>query len=86
MQTLANVLNRPIVVAASDYAPALGAAIYAALAAGLYTDANTATRQLASPLEAEYYPQPEAVKQFEPLMERYEELSRFVEEITQLSR
>jgi L-ribulokinase len=36
MQTLANVLNMPIVVAASDQAPALGAAIYAAVAAGIY--------------------------------------------------
>jgi L-ribulokinase len=82
MQTLANVLNRPIVVAASDYAPALGAAIYAAVAAGLYPDVSTATQKLASSLEAEYQPQAEAVRQFEPLMERYDELSKFVEAIT----
>jgi L-ribulokinase len=36
MQTLADVLDMPIKVATSDQAPALGAAIYAAVAAGIY--------------------------------------------------
>src|SRR5690606_24773758 len=43
MQTLANVLNKPIKIAASDQAPALGAAIYAAVAAGIYTDVISAS-------------------------------------------
>src|SRR5690606_11073309 len=38
MQTLANVLNKPIKIAASAQPPALGAAIYAAVSAGIYTD------------------------------------------------
>jgi L-ribulokinase len=79
MQTLANVLNRPIVVAASDQAPALGAAIYAATAAGLYGSVLEASQHLASEFEAEYYPQAEQVAVFENLMGRYEELSAFVE-------
>jgi L-ribulokinase len=82
MQTLANVLNRPIVVASSDYAPALGAAIYAAVAAGLYPDIITASKNLGSSFEAEYYPQADKVAAFEPLMERYDALSGFVETIT----
>lgn len=79
MQTLANVLNRPIIVAASDYAPALGAAIYAATAAGLYGSVLEASQHLASEFEAEYYPQAEQVVVFEKLMGKYEELSGFVE-------
>jgi L-ribulokinase len=82
MQTLANVLNRPIVVATSDYAPALGAAIYAATAAGLYPNVLEASKKLASQFEAEYFPQAEQVAVFEKLMGRYEELSGFVEEQT----
>lgn len=82
MQTLANVLNRPIVVAASDYAPALGAAIYAAVAAGLYPDVITASKSLGSSFEAEYYPQADKVEAFEPLMKRYDALCDFVETIT----
>jgi L-ribulokinase len=82
MQTLANVLNRPIIVAATDYAPALGAAIYAATAAGLYGSVLEASQHLASEFEAEYYPQVEQVVVFERLMGRYEELSGFVERQT----
>lgn len=82
MQTLANVLNRPIIVATSDYAPALGAAIYAAVAAGLYKSVPEASKKLGSPFEAEYYPQAEKVEIFQTLMESYEELSQFVEKIT----
>ena len=83
MQTLANTLNRPIDIAASDYAPALGAAIYAARAAGLYPDVLAASRKLGSKLEASYQPQPESVKAIEPLYRSYEKLADFVEEITQ---
>ena len=79
MQTLANVLNRPIVVASSDYAPALGAAIYAAVAAGLYPDVIAASQQLKSQPEAAYFPQPEAVDQLAPLMAQYDALCAYVE-------
>lgn len=82
MQTLANVLNRPIIVATSDYAPALGAAIYAAVAAGLYPNVLEASKRLASDFEAEYYPQAEQVEIFDSLMDRYEALCAFVEKQT----
>ncbi|MCI5083034.1 MAG: ribulokinase [Saprospiraceae bacterium] len=82
MQTLANVLNRPIIVATSDYAPALGAAIYAATAAGLYSSVLEASQSLASDFEAEYYPQADQVAVFEKLMDKYEVLSAFVEQET----
>ncbi len=80
MQTLANVLNRPIIVAASDQAPAVGAAIYAAVAAGLYPNVIDAIKNLASKFEAEYHPQPEEVEFFVKSMEKYEALGAFVEE------
>jgi L-ribulokinase len=82
MQTLANVLNRPIIVASSDYAPALGAAIYAAVAAGLYDNVLDASAKLASAYEADYQPQPEQVRQLAGLMGQYESLAAFVEEET----
>ncbi len=82
MQTLANVLNRPIVVASSDYAPALGAAIYAAVAAGIYPDVAAAAKQLASEFEAFYTPQPDQVAALSLQAERYDQLSTFVEAVT----
>lgn len=77
MQTLANVLDRPIQVAASDQAPALGAAIYAAVAAGCHPDVPTAARHMGSPVEAEYHPQPGAVAHLQQELEVYEKLGAF---------
>ncbi|PHR93476.1 MAG: ribulokinase [Leeuwenhoekiella sp.] len=79
MQSLANTLNVPIKVAASDQAPALGAAVYAAVAAGIYPDVITASQTLGSDYEAEYQPQPEYLEIFSEQMERYVALSTFVE-------
>lgn len=79
MQTLANVLNMPIKVASSDEAPALGAAVYAAVAAGLYPNVIEASKKLGSDFEAEYHPEPEALDTYAGLMEEYKELGAFVE-------
>jgi len=79
MQTLANVLNMPIKVAASDQAPALGAAIYAAVAAGIYPSVIEASATMGSDFEAEYRPQPETVETYNQLMQSYDDLSDFVE-------
>ncbi|MBZ9629525.1 ribulokinase [Salegentibacter sp. LM13S] len=79
MQTLANVLNMPIKVASSDEAPALGAAVYAAVAAGLYPNVIEASKKLGSDFEAEYQPEPETVEIYAGLMEEYKELGAFVE-------
>jgi L-ribulokinase len=79
MQTLANVLDMPIIVAASDQAPALGAAVYAAVAAGIYPTVQEASRKMGSGFEAEYHPQPEAVQRYRELMEQYQQLAGFAE-------
>lgn len=79
MQTLANVLNRPIVVAASDQAPALGAAIYAAVSAGIYPNVQEASRKMGSDFEAEYFPQVDQVEKYAELMSQYQDLADFTE-------
>lgn len=79
MQTLANVLNMPIVVAASDQAPALGAAIYAAVAAGIYPNVQEASQKMGSYFEAEYFPQAEYVEKYAELMSQYQILADFTE-------
>lgn len=79
MQTLANVLNMPIKIAGSDEAPALGAAIYAAVAAGLYPNVIEASKKMGSPFETEYHPQPEKVSAFSNDMNAYKELGNFIE-------
>jgi len=83
MQTLANVLNRPIKVAASDQVPALGAAIYAAVAAGIYCNVIEASKHMGSDFEAEYFPEATAISEYEKLMASYSELGTFIESIKQ---
>ncbi|WP_405410125.1 ribulokinase [Maribacter sp. Asnod1-A12] len=79
MQTLANVLNKPIKIAASDQAPALGAAIYAAVAAGIYTNVLEASQKMGSDFEAVYYPEEEKIANYNDQMQSYNELCLFVE-------
>ncbi|WP_426277762.1 ribulokinase [Chryseobacterium sp. S-02] len=79
MQTLANVLNMPIVVAASDQAPALGAAVYAAVSAGIYPNVQEASQKMGSDFEAEYFPQAEHVEKYAELMSQYQILADFTE-------
>ncbi|HEY5715908.1 MAG TPA: ribulokinase [Psychromonas sp.] len=56
MQTCANVMGREIAVVKSEQCCALGAAIFAAVAAGVYSDALAAQKAMASPISNIYYP------------------------------
>lgn len=82
MQTLANVLNKPIKVCASDQAPALGAAIYAAVAAGIYPNVIEASKNMGSDFESEYFPEAHQIEAYQELMDSYSELAQFIESIT----
>ncbi|MFS4428440.1 ribulokinase [Chryseobacterium sp. S90] len=84
MQTLANVLDMPIAVAASDQTPALGAAVYAAVSAGVYPTVQEASMKMGSGFEAEYQPKAEEVKHYKELMQQYQKLADFVEYNTKL--
>ncbi len=79
MQTLANVLNKPIKVCASDQAPALGAAIYAAVAAGIYPNVIEASKKMGSDFESEYFPEADKIEKYQELMDSYSELAQFIE-------
>lgn len=79
MQTLANVLNKPVKIAASDQTPALGAAIYAAVAAGIYPDVVSASKKMGSDFDGEYFPQLDKVSTFNKLLLSYEKLSYFAD-------
>ncbi len=82
MQTLADVLNMPIKIARSDQAPALGAAIYAAVAAGIYPDVLAAKQSMSNGFDKTYHPQPAQVARYQKLYEQYNQLGAFVESQT----
>ncbi len=82
MQTLANTLNMPVKVAESEQTPALGAAIYAAVASGIYHSFAEASKVLGSPYVAEYQPEKEKVAKMQQLMNKYTELGISIESLT----
>lgn len=82
MQTLANTLNKPVLVAESEQTPALGAAIYATVAAGVYPSFSEAVKVLGSPYIAKYIPEASQVKKMKRLMERYTDLGLYIEQMT----
>ena len=79
MQTLADVLNMPIRVLRSEQACALGAALFAAVAAGVYSDINEAVKCMGSDIEVEYGPNEKYSLVYETLYRKYIELAGFIE-------
>ncbi|KAA9346227.1 ribulokinase [Larkinella humicola] len=79
MQTLADVMNVPIKVAESDQCCARGAAVCAAVAAGIYPTFAEAQKAMASAFDAVYTPRPERASEYDVLYERYLSLGGFIE-------
>ena len=79
MQTLADVLNMPSRVLRSEQACALGAAMFAAVAAGVYSDINEAVKCMGSDIEVEYKPNERYSLVYEALYRKYIELAGFIE-------
>ncbi|MBC8083881.1 MAG: ribulokinase, partial [Hymenobacter sp.] len=82
MQTLADVLNRPIRIAVSEQAPALGAAMYAAVAAGIYPNVLTAQHAMGSGFAETYEPNPANAADYQARYEQYQAFGKFVETMT----
>ncbi|SFC85405.1 ribulokinase [Spirosoma endophyticum] len=79
MQTLADVLNKPIQVASADQACALGAAMCASVAAGVHPTMEAAQKAMGSGFDAEYYPRPAQASIYETLYQKYLSLGAFIE-------
>ncbi len=80
MQTMADVINKPIKVCNTDQACALGAAMFAATAAGIYEKVEDAIQKMNSGFSREYKPIIENVKAYEDLYKTYLKLGKFTED------
>jgi len=79
MQTLADVMNMPFQVAATDQTCAFGAAMFAAVAAGVYPTVEAAQQAMGKGFEHEYVPNLENAKKYDEIYQKYLKLGHFLE-------
>lgn len=79
MQTVANVLNMPILVAKSDQTCALGSAMAASVVAGIHDDFIAAQQAMGSGFDQEYTPEQDAANAYAAMYVRYNRLGDIME-------
>ena len=79
MQTMCDVINKPIKVCNTDQACALGAAMFAATAAGIYSKVEDAIAAMNSGFSKEYVPNANNVKSYAEIYKKYLKLGEFTE-------
>jgi L-ribulokinase len=82
MQMMADVMDMPIRIHKSEQTCALGAAMFAATAAGLYNKVEDAMNAMGQGFDAEYHPNPENVPFYKKRYELYKQLGSFIEQQT----
>jgi L-ribulokinase len=80
MQTLADVLNMPIKVARTEQTCAFGAAMFAAVVAGVYAKVEDAQKAMGQGFETTYYPNPVNAKKYEVIYQKYLKIGIFIDQ------
>ena len=80
MQTLSDVLGMPVKVCNTDQACALGAAMFAATAAGVYTKIEDAIAAMNSGFAKEYFPDAARTAAYQKIYDQYLTVGKFTEE------
>ena len=79
MQMLADILNMPVKVHKSEQTCALGAAMFAATAAGIYSQVEQAMQAMGAGFEKTYYPNQEKVDLYQRRYQKYLSLGNYLE-------
>jgi L-ribulokinase len=80
MQMMADVNNMPIRIHRSEQTCALGAAMFAATAAGLYNKVQDAMQAMGQGFDMEYQPNPAMVAIYQQRYQQYKILGQFIEQ------
>lgn len=83
MQMMADVLNMPIRIHRSEQTCALGAAMFAATAAGIFARVEDAMQAMGQGFDAEYFPDPDKARLYAKRYRKYTALGGFLESQTQ---
>ncbi len=79
MQMMADVMNMPIRIHKSEQTCAIGAAMFAATAAGIYTKVEEAMAAMGQGFDTEYFPDAERAKIYAKRYVKYSALGGFIE-------
>ena len=82
MQMMADVLNMPIRIHKSEQTCALGAAMFAATAAGIFPRVEEAMKAMGQGFDAEYFPDADRARLYAKRYQKYTELGGFLESQT----
>jgi L-ribulokinase len=82
MQVMADVMNMPIRIHRSEQTCAMGAAMFAATAAGIYNKVEDAMEAMGRGFDKEYKPNPSRIEYYNQRYEKYKQLGAFIEQQT----
>jgi len=80
MQMMADVINMPIKIHRSEQTCAIGAAMFAATAAGIYPNVELAMHAMGQGFDAEYYPNIQRTEIYSKRYEQYTKAGNFIEQ------
>jgi L-ribulokinase len=80
MQVMADVMNMPIRIHKSEHTCAMGAAMFAATAAGIYGNVEKAMKAMGHGFDKEYYPRRENIEHYNKRYQQYKKLGIFLEQ------
>ena len=78
MQMMADVMQMPIRIHQFEHTCALGAAMFAATAAGIYPDVEAAMQAMGGGFDQEYFPDQTKAELYEKRYKRYIDLGQYI--------
>jgi L-ribulokinase len=82
MQMMADIINMPIRIHRSEQTCALGAAMFAATAAGIYERVEDAMKAMGQGFDCEYFPDKTRLALYEKRYADYKDLGKAIEKLS----